>query len=78
MISDYAVIIAIFVFAMVDNAFHLRTPKLIVPTVFKVNFLSHHNSILKDFEMNFKRCLLSQTFPCISSRRGPTSERVGL
>ena len=45
MISDYAVIIAIFVFAMVDNAFHLRTPKLIVPTVFKVNFLSHHNYV---------------------------------
>ena len=77
MISDYAVIIAIFVFVMVDNAFHLRTPKLIVPTVFKVNFLSHHN-ILKDFEMYFKRCLLSQTFPCISSRRGPTFEQVGL
>ena len=42
MISDYAVIIAIFAFAMVDNAFHLRTPKLIVPTEFKVPIYVSH------------------------------------
>ena len=36
MISDYAVILAILVFASIDNAFHLQTPKLIVPTEFKV------------------------------------------
>ena len=51
MISDYAVIIAIFVFAMVDNAFHLRTPKLIVPTVFKVNFQRHHNMLKDEFRI---------------------------
>ena len=36
MVSDYAVILAILVFAAIDNAFHLQTPKLIVPTEFKV------------------------------------------
>ena len=38
MISDYAVIIAILVFATIDNAFHLQTPKLLVPVEFKVIF----------------------------------------
>ena len=36
MISDYAVIIAILVFATIDNGFHLQTPKLLVPVEFKV------------------------------------------
>ena len=36
MVADYAVILAILVFAAIDNAFHLQTPKLIVPTEFKV------------------------------------------
>ena len=40
MISDYAVILAILVFASIDNAFHLQTPKLIVPTEFKVKTIS--------------------------------------
>merc|ERR1719211_434875 len=34
-VSDYAVIISILIFAMIDNAFHLQTPKLLVPTEFK-------------------------------------------
>ena len=42
MISDYAVILAILVFASIDNAFHLQTPKLIVPTVFKVTSIQNH------------------------------------
>ena len=42
MISDYAVILAILVFASIDNAFHLQTPKLIVPTVFKVTTVQNH------------------------------------
>jgi hypothetical protein len=36
MVSDFAVIIAILVFVGVDELFLLETPKLIVPTVFKV------------------------------------------
>jgi len=35
LITDYAVIITIVVFVLVDNHFGLDTPKLIVPTVFK-------------------------------------------
>ena len=42
MISDYAVILAILVFASIDNAFHLQTPKLIVPTVFKVTTVQNN------------------------------------
>ncbi len=36
LLSDYAVILAILVFMGVDMAFGLNTPKLIVPTIFKV------------------------------------------
>ena len=36
LVSDFAVIIAILVFVGVDELFLLETPKLIVPTVFKV------------------------------------------
>ena len=39
MVSDFAVIISILVFVGVDEAFALETPKLIVPTVFKVSWL---------------------------------------
>jgi len=35
MITDYAVILTIIVFVLVDNHFGLDTPKLIVPTVFR-------------------------------------------
>ena len=42
MISDYAVIIAILVFATIDNAFHLQTPKLLVPVEFKVIFMNRN------------------------------------
>ncbi len=34
--SDYAVILAILIFVGVDSFFDLKTPKLIVPTEFKV------------------------------------------
>ena len=36
MITDYAVILTIIVFVLIDNHYGLATPKLIVPTVFKV------------------------------------------
>jgi len=35
MITDYAVILTIIVFVLIDNHYGLATPKLIVPTVFK-------------------------------------------
>ena len=38
MIADYAVILTIIVFVAFDNYYGLATPKLIVPTVFKVCF----------------------------------------
>ena len=52
MISDYAVILAILVFASIDNAFHLQTPKLIVPTEFKVEtiYCIHANISLSNIE----------------------------
>lgn len=36
LVSDYAVILTILIFVGVDSWFDLATPKLIVPTVFKV------------------------------------------
>ena len=36
LIADYAVILTIIVFVAVDNYYGLATPKLIVPTEFKV------------------------------------------
>ena len=63
MISDYAVILAILVFASIDNAFHLQTPKLIVPTEFKVEtiYCIHANISLllsnsKNRMLNLKFC----------------------
>ena len=52
MISDYAVILAILVFASIDNAFHLQTPKLIVPTVFKVTTVQNHYLVNKGNRFN--------------------------
>ena len=36
MIADYAVILTIIMFVAFDNYYGLATPKLIVPTIFKV------------------------------------------
>ena len=36
LITDYAVILTIVVFVLIDNYYGLATPKLVVPTVFKV------------------------------------------
>jgi hypothetical protein len=38
LLSDYAVIIAILIFVVIDRHFALETPKLTVPTQFKVHF----------------------------------------
>ena len=40
MVSDYAVILTIIIFVLVDQYYALETPKLIVPTVFKVQELA--------------------------------------
>jgi hypothetical protein len=37
LVSDFAVILSILIFVGVDEYFMLETPKLIVPTVFKVH-----------------------------------------
>ena len=39
MIADYAVILTIIMFVAFDNYYGLATPKLIVPTIFKVCFI---------------------------------------
>ena len=39
LITDYAVILTIIVFVLIDSHYGLATPKLIVPTVFKVGML---------------------------------------
>ena len=36
--TDYCVIITIVIFVLIDNYFGLSTPKLTVPTEFKVSF----------------------------------------
>lgn len=36
LVTDYAVILTIIIFVLIDGHFGLDTPKLIVPTVFKV------------------------------------------
>lgn len=45
MISDYAVILSILMFVAVDLAFALHTPKLLVPTEFKVSSLINLTNI---------------------------------
>ena len=41
MIADYAVILTIIMFVAFDNYYGLATPKLIVPTIFKVCSMYH-------------------------------------
>ena len=47
LIADYAVILTIVVFVAVDHYYGLATPKLIVPTVFKVNYFGDKDNQIK-------------------------------
>ena len=58
MISDYSVIITIIIFVLVDISFNLATPKLIVPTVFKVNFSSIIFILSSGYHTNLKKKIL--------------------
>ena len=47
LVTDYAVIITIVIFVLIDNYFGLSTPKLTVPTVFKVEMFTMEDNNIK-------------------------------
>ena len=53
--TDYCVIITIVIFVLIDNYFGLSTPKLTVPTEFKVSFRKTCNK-----EMHFVAFLANE------------------
>ena len=66
MIADYAVILTIIMFVAFDNYYGLATPKLIVPTIFKVEciiqlkvlFTFRIPTIKPSYWFGFTRCVL--------------------